>query len=109
MKFHCAVESQYRVVFCNSDGVFMLSPFRFVRMRSFRQGVRGANYVENDINVHRFSFIAKKGLHALKVRVSVVRGRAGADATGHVGRHFTSQPYRLCILQKNWNEIMSIR
>ncbi|CAM9296448.1 unnamed protein product, partial [Sphacelaria rigidula] len=28
--------------------------------------IRGDNYFENDINVHRFSFIAKKGLHSLK-------------------------------------------
>eukprot|EP00752_Nemacystus_decipiens_P017569 g15744.t1 len=28
--------------------------------------VKGENYIENTINVHRFSFIAKKSLHALK-------------------------------------------
>lgn len=38
--------------------------FRIVRFA----GVKGENYVENTINVHRFSFIAKKSLHALKVR-----------------------------------------
>lgn len=31
-------------------------------------GVKGENYIENTINVHRFSFIAKKSLHSLKVR-----------------------------------------
>lgn len=31
-------------------------------------GVKGENYIENTINVHRFSFIAKKSLHTLKVR-----------------------------------------
>lgn len=31
-------------------------------------GVKGESYIENTINVHRFSFIAKKSLHALKVR-----------------------------------------
>lgn len=42
-------------------------------VRFFYSGIRGDNYFENDINVHRFSFIAKKGLHSLKVRPSIER------------------------------------
>lgn len=38
--------------------------FRVVRVA----GVKGENYIENTINVHRFSFLAKKSLHTLKVR-----------------------------------------
>ncbi|CAN0143548.1 unnamed protein product [Scytosiphon promiscuus] len=52
--------------------------------------VKGENYIENTINVHRFSFIAKKSLHALKVGRERSSPRLGFSTAAHEYQVHTS-------------------
>ncbi len=64
-----AEQNRWGIVFTvvnGIDGVLTIwCPLKFLH---YLAGVKGEKYIENTINVHRFSFIAKKSLHALKVR-----------------------------------------